>query len=127
VVEDLPCLVPLLRKIARLPAAFTGGDDVWALGAFLAGATEARIALGLAGYGPGDEDLLEDFGVWLKRRFRRRLPAGWFESILAIDPSEKNGHTFLRLFDEFLRTTGRDGEGLALDRDSQGQPEPGGA
>lgn len=98
-----PWLVPFLHKMSRRPGAYLGDETVRTLEAYLLGYSYARADLGFSEFGKGEESLLRDFHPWLERKLKLHSTLGWRSLIEMADPSPKNVHTFLNLFDEYLQ------------------------
>jgi hypothetical protein len=94
------------------PGMYLGAEDVRTLDTFVAGYTQARSDLGLPEYGIGEERLLAEFHRWLERELGRRSNLGWHSLIEHADASEKNVHTFIKLFDRFLKEVAGFPDGL---------------
>jgi hypothetical protein len=109
-----PWLVPFLRKIYLRPGAYLGSEDVHALALYIFAYSSAREDLGFAEFGAAEKDVLSDFEKWLAMTANMSDTRGWPGLIARIDPSVRSVHTFLRLFDEFLKASGRSSVGLDL-------------
>lgn len=103
--ED-PWLVPFLSLIRRRPGMYLGDENVRTLDCFIRGYVQARLDLGLRGFGPEEEFLLDEFGDWLRKRNNSEDQRLWPTLVEKADPSRDNVKTFLRLFDEFLSDRG---------------------
>ena len=107
-----PWLLPFLRMMSVRPGAYLGGSEtVSTLELYLTAYSFARTDLGFPEFGMGEDALLKDFQDWLSKRLDLTSTLGWAGLIARIDPSPRNVHSFIRYFDEFLRSTGI-GEGL---------------
>jgi hypothetical protein len=103
-----PWLLPFLRKISRRPGAYLGDETVRTLATYLLAYSFARTDLGFPEFGVGEETLLRDFHQWLEGRLKVHSTLGWRSIIEKVDSSERSVHTFIKLFDEFLESTGRE-------------------
>ena len=98
-----PWLLRLLAVVRTRPGMWIPGPEtVENLETYLIGYRQARGDLGLPPYGEGEEDLLDRFERWLKRRLKTEKELGWSMYVTEIDDGPKNVVTFFRLFDEFL-------------------------
>lgn len=111
---DRPWLVGFLRTMSVRPGAYIGSENIAALELFITAYTLARTDLGVPEFGSGEETLLVDFQLWLQERLRLHDTRGWPGLIEKADPSPRNVHTFLRLFDQFLREAAGVPDGLAV-------------
>ena len=103
-------LLPILAMIRRLPGNFLGDERVDSLDTFMAGYEQGRMDAGATGMTEQDAALLDGFNVWLAKRANYDLSAGsmrWRLLIKKLDGSERNVHTFFRLFEEFLAGAGK--------------------
>lgn len=101
-------LLPMLATIRTRPGMYLGAEGIRDLDLFMSGYTLARSDLGLCGKSSSDKEYLDQFGEWLNRRAadpENDIPR-WSYQIYTRDPSEKNIHTFFKLFEEFLQTKG---------------------
>lgn len=113
---EKPWLLPFLRQMSVRPGAYLGCERVQSLDLFLTAYMLARSDLGAPEYGTGEERLLGNFAAWLEQRLDISDTRGWWGLIERYDPSDTNIRTFIKLFDEFLRTNGGVPSGLTGDR-----------
>jgi hypothetical protein len=107
-----PWLLAFLQKMSKRPGAYLGAEDVRSLDLYLMAYAHARNDLGLPDYGPGEESLMADFHRWLETRLQTTDTRGWWGLVEREDPSKANVHTFIALFDEFLKAETDSQEGL---------------
>lgn len=102
-------LLPMLPTIRTRPGSYLGAETTCALNLFRYGYEKARGDLGICEMSLSDKEYLDQFGEWLALRAApsdRDFPQ-WSNQIYWRDPSEKNIHTFFKLFEEFLQTKGQ--------------------
>ena len=104
--------MPFLRKMSLRPVMYLYTETIFALEVYVSGYRRARVDLGFPPYGRGEETLLADFSKWLEEKMKLHDTRGWLGLIDRADPSPKSIHTFIRLFDEFLKTSAGVAEGL---------------
>jgi hypothetical protein len=102
-----PWLFAFIQKIRTRPGMYLGSESVRTLETYLQGYIQARRDLGVPEL-PGDQNnVLDEFGVWLALKLKSKRNFGWAVHIELMDPSSANVHTFFREFQEFLNSTGR--------------------
>ena len=101
-------LLPMLATFRRRPSLYLRAENMDALMRFIFGYKWARADLGLCQESASDKECLDQFGEWLNRRAAdpENDTPWWMYQIYSLDPSEKNVHTFFKLFEEFLQTKG---------------------
>lgn len=109
---EKPWLLAFLRRMSVRPGAYLGSERVEALELFINAYTQARTDLGVPEFGSGEERMLVDFTQWLEERLGIHDTRGWWGLIARFDASDTNVRTFVHLFDEFLRTSVGDAQGL---------------
>jgi hypothetical protein len=102
-------LLPMLATIRTRPGSYLGAETTRALNLFRYGYEEAREELGLCGESQTDKECMAQFGEWLARRAGETdmEMSRWTYQIYQLDSSEKDIHTFFKLFEEFLQTKGQ--------------------
>ncbi len=102
-------LLPMLAAIRTKPGIYIGAETIHALDLFTFGYEEARDDLGICGMSASDKEWLAKFGEWLALRAAEPELGSreWSHQIYWLDPSDKNIHTFFKLFEEFLQTKGQ--------------------
>jgi hypothetical protein len=91
---------------------YLGDEKVRTLATYIAGYVQAREDLGVPPYGDGEGELLSQFDDWLCERLKTdRISAApgyaWPRYIEQADGSDKNVHTLIKLFEEFLAGKGK--------------------
>jgi len=99
-------LLPFLKRVSVRPGMFLGDENVKSLASFIHGYTQARIDLGLPGFGSPDSSILDEFEKWLAMKLNDTRDVAWQTLIMTEDPTEKNVQTFFSRFEEFLRELG---------------------
>jgi|GEM_PF-1567995 len=102
-------LLPMLATIRTRPGSYLGAETIRALDLFTFGYEQAREELGLCGQSQTDKECMAQFGEWLARRAGETdmEMSRWTYQIYQLDSSEKDIHTFFKLFEEFLQTKGQ--------------------
>ena len=105
--QDDPWLLPFLGVVKTRPGMYLGDERVQTLTTYILAYTQAREDLGVPPYGPGEQELLEEFTYWLADRRQSDDNCSWPGHIRRIDASDANVHTFFRLFEEYLAERGK--------------------
>lgn len=102
-------LLAMLATIRMRPGSYLGAETIRALDLFTFGYEQAREELGLCGQSQTDKECMAQFGEWLARRAGETdmEMSRWTYQIYQLDSSEKDIHTFFKLFEEFLQTKGQ--------------------
>lgn len=101
-----PWLLPLLKRVRSRPGMYLGDESVKALATFVQAYGQARTDLGVPEFAPSESELLPNFEKWLARELGDSRDVAWHTLIATEDPTDRNVHTFLRRFEDFLRGIG---------------------
>src|SRR5690242_7918976 len=100
-------LLPFLGVVRTRPGMYLGDEKVRTLATYIRGYTQAREDLGVPPFGDAESELLSEFDAWLPRRLGSGSVLIWPGYVEEVDGSDRNVHTFFRLFEEFLTGKGK--------------------
>lgn len=101
-------IYPFLEMVSERPGAYVGSEDVFILESFIHGYVQARLDLGFSKFGKTEENIFDDFSVWIRARVNdpKLAYSPWSHIVHFLAKDGRSAVLFFSLLSEFLESKG---------------------